>query len=270
MHCLQVPESLKLILLDPSVRKIARQVAGDAAKLERDYSISIPKESLIELGDLCKKAGMGCASKWLFLRASMENCGFCTGFCKSAGLGLATLSNMVLERSISGKDDRTVVNWEVQLDSGAQQYAARDAKAHFLIHEVAQEKLEKRMKLDEIDADVELYDTTGCIKLASGTLKSLPDEGNRSALVEVSSVSAPGATLRMNPPGGVRTNVTLGELHMQHNNQKFQVHWPTTSVRRKVLRAEDGHWYTAKEMGMAVCTHSMHVHSAASTTTAYK
>lgn len=188
------------------------------------------------------------------MEASAGNRGLCTGFCKNAGLGLASLSNLVLERSISGKDDRTTVNWEVQLDVGSQQYAARDAKAHFLIYEIAHEKLEKRVKLNEIDVDVELYDTTGFIKLASGTLKSLSDQSSRSCLVEVSVVSAPGATLRINPPGGVRTDVTLGDMHRQHANEKFQVHWPTSSIRRKLLRAEDGHWYTAKEMGMNVCT----------------
>ena len=49
----QLPESIKLLLFSPSIRKVGRQVGGDIEKVLRDFNVADESKGIVELGSLC-------------------------------------------------------------------------------------------------------------------------------------------------------------------------------------------------------------------------
>lgn len=151
-----------------------------------------------------------------------------------------TLCNTVLHHSLPDKDNRTTTDWEVLLTPSSQEYAARDVQAPLLIRNELYPLPQLQSQLDTLNAPVSLWDTDLQNKVADAQLLSIPGASDKSALVLLTNVLAPGALLKINPPcATVDPQTTLGKALLEGDGQLY---WPIRQVRRMVVKDVHGLW----------------------------
>lgn len=108
-----IPHQLGALLVDPGVGKAGKMIAGDAAKLDAEWSL--PVRGWFELGMYAKE------------RKPIPN----------AGISLAALTEVLLDRTLNKSEQLRFGNWSAPLSNDAQRYAGLDAYASLAVYEAA-------------------------------------------------------------------------------------------------------------------------------------
>lgn len=108
-----IPHQLGALLVDPGVGKAGKMIAGDAAKLDAEWSL--PVRGWFELGMYAKE------------RKLIPN----------AGISLAALTEVLLDRTLNKSEQLRFGNWSAPLSNDAQRYAGLDAYASLAVYEAA-------------------------------------------------------------------------------------------------------------------------------------
>ncbi|XP_018844066.1 Werner Syndrome-like exonuclease isoform X1 [Juglans regia] len=107
-----IPQSLQFLLEDPTLLKVGIGIGSDAAKIFKDYCISI--KAVEDLCCLAKQKLGGHSQKW----------------------GLASLTKMLISKELRKPNKIRLGNWEKILSNEQLEYAATDAFASWYLYQV--------------------------------------------------------------------------------------------------------------------------------------